>query len=162
MKVGLRRSQHIAICCNVYELSTYTTTNYGWRNAKVEEEDEDEPMEDVEESGSSQRTSSAVPTQETGATTHFSQDDDAGDFAIPFDCCCKSFSVSTISRKAPRIADDETGNRLQPVYQVTKKQWMGKTAKVDDNMAQHGRVMEMVSNSSNSFSGETTALTCLL
>ena len=45
--------------------------------SQVEEEDEDEPMEDVEESGSSQRTSSAVPTQETGATTHFSQDDDA-------------------------------------------------------------------------------------
>lgn len=58
--------------------------------------------------------------------------------------------------------DETASNRLQAVYQVTKKQWMGKTAKVDDNMAQYGRVMEMVSNSSNSFSGETTALTCFL
>ena len=58
--------------------------------------------------------------------------------------------------------DETASNRLQAVYQVTKKQWMGKTAKVDDNMAQYGRVMEMVSNSSTFVfvSCETTPLTC--
>jgi len=41
--------------------------------------------------------------------------------------------------------DETASNRLQAVFEVTKKQWMAEITDLDDNLAQDGRILEMLS-----------------
>jgi xylulose-5-phosphate/fructose-6-phosphate phosphoketolase len=88
---------------------------------------------------------------------------DFADYALPVDTekrglikasdtyTCGTFLRDVIrknetNRNFRMFGPDETAsNRLHAVFEATSKQWMGEYADGDDNLAQDGRVMEMLS-----------------